>query len=106
MSAMHTYPVLNISETYIRQCVYDTLPEEVRSAMNFEEFRAQMNPEDYRYFAASLSDLINDYVVENDLFAQFLSQAVDDTVSKSEVLSKLYLNKNIDRTTEDDMNGK
>lgn len=91
MAVMHTYPILNISETYIRQCIYDSLPAEAREKMTFEEFRDMMSHDDYRYFAASLSDLINDYVVEKDLFAQFIEQAVDDTVAKSEKLSELFV---------------
>ncbi len=96
MSAMHTYPVLNISETFIRQTVYDALPESVRATMTFEEFRSQMTPDDYRYFASVLSDLINDYVVEHELFADFTEQAVHETVAQSEKLSKLYMAREIE----------
>lgn len=91
MAVMHTYPILNISETYIRQCIYDSLPPETREKITFEEFREIMTHDDYRYFAASLSDLINDYVVEKDLFAQFVEQAVDDTIAKSKKLSELFV---------------
>jgi hypothetical protein len=101
MAAMHSYPIMTISETYIRQHVYDSLPDEVRAKLSFEDFRAVMSPEDYRYFASVMSDLINDYVTENDLFSDFMAQAVTDTVAKNEKLTKLYMAKNIYRGSDD-----
>jgi hypothetical protein len=101
MAAMHSYPIMTISETYIRQHVYDSLPDEVRTKISFDDFRAVMLPEDYRYFASVMSDLINDYVTENDLFSDFMAQAVTDTVAKNENLTKLYMSKNIYRGADD-----
>jgi hypothetical protein len=95
MAVMHTYPVLNISETYIRQSIYDSLPESVRGEMSFEDFRTKLKPEDYRHFASALSDLINDYVVEHDLFTEFVAQAVQETMENNETLSRLYLSRDI-----------
>jgi hypothetical protein len=95
MAAMHTYPVLNISETYIRQSIYDSLPESVRAEISFEDFRGKLNAEDYRHFASALSDLINDYVVEHDLFAEFVAQAVQETMENNETLSRLYMSRDI-----------
>lgn len=92
---------MTISETYIRQHVYDSLPEEVRTKISFEDFRGVMSAEDYRYFASVMSDLINDYVTENDLFSDFMAQAVTDTVAKNEKLTKLYMAKNIYRGDDD-----
>jgi hypothetical protein len=102
MPAMHTYPVLTIAETYIRQSIYDALPENVRATMSFEDFRTVMTSEDYRYFSAALSDLINDYVVENDLFSEFVGNAVQDTISRSETLAKLFMARDISRRGKED----
>ncbi len=95
MAVMTTYPILNVSETYLRQSLYDNLPAEVRERINFEEFREYVKHEDYRYFASAVSDLLNDYVHENNIFAEFLGQAALETISRSESLSTLYVPKYI-----------
>ena len=91
MSVLTTYPILNLSETYIRQAVYDNLSEDVRNKIDFEKFRECMSHEDYRYFASALSDLINDYMHESDIFTEFLGQAALEAISKSDNLAKLYV---------------
>jgi hypothetical protein len=91
MATLTTYPILNLSETYIRQAVYDNLSEDVRNKIDFEKFREFMNHDDYRFFASALSDLINDYMHESEIFAEFLGQAALDTISKSDNLAQLYL---------------
>jgi hypothetical protein len=91
MSALTTYPILNLSETYIRQAVYDNLPAQVRENIDFEAFRDHIKHEDYRFFASSLADLINDYIHESDVFTEFLGQAAVETISKNEHLSTLYV---------------
>jgi hypothetical protein len=91
MAAMTTYPVLNVSETYIRQALYDNLPAEARQNIDFEAFRPFVNHDDYRFFASVLSDLLNDYVHENNIIVEFLGQAALDTISQSNSLSKLYV---------------
>jgi hypothetical protein len=91
MAVLTTYPILNLSETYIRQTVYDNLPAKVRDTIDFEAFREHMNHDDYRYFASALSDLINDYIHESEIFTEFLGQAAIDTISESEHLSVLYV---------------
>jgi hypothetical protein len=95
MAAMHTYPIINVSETFIRQAIYDSLPETVRATLSFDDFRQHLQPEDYRYFASVLSDLVNDYLNEHELFGEFVAQAVDDLVAKRDNLSKLYLSRDI-----------
>jgi hypothetical protein len=102
MAVMHTYPVMSIAETYIRQSIYDTLPDNVRAKMSFDDFRQVLTSEDYRYFSAALSDLVNDYVVENDLFSEFVGTAVQDTISQSETLSKLFMARDISRHGKED----
>lgn len=91
MATMTTYPVLNLSETYIRQSIYDNLSEDVRNQIDFEKFRDYVKHEDYRYFASSLSDLVNDYLHESDVFTEFLGQAALEAISKSDNLAKLYV---------------
>lgn len=91
MAAMTTYPVLNLSETYIRQAIYDNLSEDVRNKIDFEKFRDYVKHEDYRYFASALSDLVNDYMHESDIFTEFLGQAALEVISKSEGLAELYV---------------
>jgi hypothetical protein len=91
MAVLTTYPILNLSETYIRQAVYDNLSEDVRTKIDFEQFREFMKHEDYRYFASALSDLVNDYMHESDIFTEFLGQAALETISKSENLAELYV---------------
>lgn len=91
MAAMTTYPILNVSETYIRQALYDNLPEAVRKGIDFEAFRPFISHDDYRFFASAMSDLINDYVHENNIFGEFIGQAALDTISQSESLAKLYV---------------
>jgi hypothetical protein len=91
MSAMTTYPILNVSETFIRQALYDNLSESVRAGIDFESFRPFVSHEDYRFFASAMSDLINDYVNENNIFTEFLGQAALETISQSESLAKLYV---------------
>lgn len=93
MAVMTTYPILNVSETYLRQALYDHLPAEVRDRITFEEFRAYVKHEDYRYYASAISDLLNDYVHDNNIFAEFLGQAALETISRSESLSTLYVPK-------------
>lgn len=91
MAAMTTYPILNLSETYIRQTLYDNLSAEVRAKIDIEKFRDVVKHEDYRYFASALSDLINDYMHESEIFTEFLGQAALETISKSENLSEMYV---------------
>lgn len=91
MAAMTTHPILNVSETYIRQALYDNLSESVRNSIDFESFRPFVSHDDYRFFASALSDLVNDYMHENNIFAEFIGQAALDTISQSESLSKLYV---------------
>jgi hypothetical protein len=91
MAVMTTHPILNLSETYIRQTIYDNLSAEVRSKIDFEKFRDFVKHEDYHFFATALSDLVNDYLHENEMFAEFLGQAALETISKSENLSELYV---------------
>ncbi len=91
MAALTTYPILNVSETYLRQALYDNLSESVRNSIDFESFRPFVSHDDYRFFASAMSDLINDYVNENNIFAEFMGQAALETISQSESLSKLYV---------------
>ncbi|MDW8220080.1 MAG: hypothetical protein RML40_06070 [Bacteroidota bacterium] len=88
---MKTYPILHVSETYLRQALYDHLSAEVRNRITFEEFREYVDHEDYRYFASALSDLLNDYVHEHNIFNEFVSQAAVETISRSEKLSAIYV---------------
>lgn len=91
MAALTTYPILNLSETYIRQALYDNLSEDVRKTIDFEAFQPYVSHDDYRFFASVLSDLLNDYVHENNIFTEFVGQAVLDTISQSDSLAKLYV---------------
>ncbi len=91
MAALTTYPILNLSETYIRQTIYDNLSEDVRAKIDIEKFRDFVKHDDYRFFASALSDLINDYLHESEMFTEFLGQAALDTISKSENLAELYV---------------
>lgn len=91
MATLTTYPILNLSETYIRQTIYDHLSAEVRSKIDFEKFRNFVEHEDYRFFASALSDLVNDYMHESEIFTEFLGQAALETISKSQNLSELYV---------------
>jgi hypothetical protein len=100
MAVLTTYPVLNVSETYLRQSLYDSLPAAAREAIDFESFRQYVEPEDYRFFAAALADLINDYVNQNNLFAEFIGAAAVETISRSEKLSRLYVPPPVDLPTE------
>lgn len=91
MPAMKSYPALTLSETYIRQYVYDNLPPKIKEKMTFEEFRAQMNPKDYRYFAGSFGDHVNNAIVDTGVFDECLSRAMASMLGKNNALSDLYL---------------
>ncbi|TAE21030.1 MAG: hypothetical protein EAZ92_17330 [Candidatus Kapaibacterium sp.] len=91
MPAMTVHPILNLSETYIRQTIYDNLSADVREKIDIEKFRDFVKHDDYHFFATALSDLINDYLHESDIFTEFLGQAALETISKSENLSELYI---------------